>query len=59
MEGDQTLFVRSDEVEASWSLYTPLLGLDLPVLEYPAGTWGPDGVDRHLGKQRPWVLREG
>ncbi len=59
MEGDQTLFVRADEVEASWSLHTPVLDLDLPVLEYPAGTWGPDGVDRLLGKARPWILREG
>ncbi|PEN13713.1 glucose-6-phosphate dehydrogenase [Longibacter salinarum] len=40
--GDQTLFVRSDEVEASWRLYTPLLDADLPVHDYPAGSWGPD-----------------
>lgn len=40
--GDQTLFVRSDEVEASWQLYTPLLDADLPLYSYPAGSWGPD-----------------
>jgi len=42
LEGDQTLFVRADEVEESWRLYTPALGYELPVHPYPAGTWGPD-----------------
>ena len=40
--GDQTLFVHSDEVEASWRLYTPLLDADLTVQPYPAGSWGPE-----------------
>jgi glucose-6-phosphate 1-dehydrogenase len=43
--GDQTLFVHSDEVEASWELYTPLLDADLDVHPYPAGSWGPDAAD--------------
>uniref|UniRef100_UPI0021E8A0E8 glucose-6-phosphate dehydrogenase n=1 Tax=Salinibacter sp. TaxID=2065818 RepID=UPI0021E8A0E8 len=46
--GDPTLFVRADEVEASWQLYTPLLETNLPVHSYEAGTWGPDAVDRLL-----------
>ncbi len=46
--GDPTLFVRGDEVEASWQLYTPLLDADLPVHPYEAGTWGPEAVDRLL-----------
>ncbi|MCF7880023.1 MAG: glucose-6-phosphate dehydrogenase [Candidatus Marinimicrobia bacterium] len=41
IQGDQTLFVHSDEVEASWNLYTPILEADLPIYDYPAGTWGP------------------
>ncbi|MHB1223648.1 MAG: glucose-6-phosphate dehydrogenase [Gemmatimonadaceae bacterium] len=41
LTGDQTLFVHADEVEASWSLYTPLLDAALPVHPYPAGSWGP------------------
>ena len=40
-EGDQTLFVHADEVEASWELYTPLLELNTPLRKYPAGSWGP------------------
>ena len=41
VEGDQTLFVRGDEVEESWRLFDPLLAADLPVLPYRAGSWGP------------------
>ncbi len=43
--GDPTLFVRADEVEASWTLYAPLLDADGPVHPYEAGTWGPDAVE--------------
>jgi glucose-6-phosphate 1-dehydrogenase len=40
MAGDQTLFVRSDEVEASWRLYEPILNrTDLAT--YAPGTDGP------------------
>lgn len=45
MTGDQTLFVRSDEVEGSWRLFAPLLEKNLPVFAYPAGTWGPEEAD--------------
>ncbi len=41
LEGDQTLFVHSDEVEQSWKLYTPILENETPVYDYKAGTWGP------------------
>jgi len=41
MQGDQTLFVRADEVDASWHLYDPLLRLEATPYLYPAGTWGP------------------
>ena len=51
MIGDGTLFIRGDEAETSWSLYTPLLdfwrsqgreGME----SYPAGSWGPAGAER-------------
>ncbi len=46
MTGDQTLFVRGDEVEKAWDLYTPLLdGGRIPEV-YPAGSWGPPAADR-------------
>ena len=44
MEGDQTLFVRADEVEASWRIYDPILDrTDLTT--YPPGTDGPDSAE--------------
>ena len=42
IQGDQTLFVRADEVEHSWRLYTPVLDAALEPVPYPAGSWGPD-----------------
>ncbi|MEE8401547.1 MAG: glucose-6-phosphate dehydrogenase [Candidatus Hydrothermarchaeaceae archaeon] len=41
LSGDQTLFVRADEVEEAWRLYTPLFKKRIKVHPYPAGTWGP------------------
>jgi glucose-6-phosphate 1-dehydrogenase len=46
MTGDQTLFVRSDEVERAWELFTPLLDPDASPDVYPAGSWGPVVADR-------------
>jgi len=55
MIGDGTLFIRGDEAETSWKLYTPVLdfwqsqgrsGMET----YPAGSWGPAGADKLLAK---------
>ncbi len=46
LEGDQTLFVHSDEVEQSWRLYTPVVEMPTPIRDYAAGTWGPPEADR-------------
>jgi glucose-6-phosphate 1-dehydrogenase len=54
--GDQTLFVRSDEVDAAWSLYQPILD-DPPLPEpYAAGTWGPPSLQElpHAAGDRWW-----
>ena len=48
IEGDQTLFVRSDEVEASWRLYDPLLDYRPEPYMYEAGAWGPAVTDPSL-----------
>jgi glucose-6-phosphate 1-dehydrogenase len=57
MLGDPTLFTRSDEVEAAWRLYTPLLELiedapwQLPIHPYEAGTWGPGAADNLMAEE--------
>jgi len=45
--GDATLFMRSDQVAAAWTLLSPVLDMwaanpapDFP--NYPAGSWGPE-----------------
>ena len=56
MLGDPTLFTRSDEVEAAWRVYTPLLELiedspwKLPIHQYESRTWGPAAADELLAK---------
>lgn len=45
IEGDQTLFVRSDEVEKSWEIYEELLD-HTSIDTYPAGTDGPESAER-------------
>jgi glucose-6-phosphate 1-dehydrogenase len=39
--GDQTLFVRYDEVETAWQIYDQLIANTKSIQIYPAGTWGP------------------
>ncbi len=46
LRGDQTLFVRSDEVLESWKLYDPLLRREEQVHLYAAGTRGPTEAER-------------
>jgi glucose-6-phosphate 1-dehydrogenase len=62
LEGDQTLFVHADEVEASWRIFTPVLESKPPIVEYRAGTWGPAEADallgRHGEKWATWPLQE-
>ncbi|MEI6861112.1 MAG: glucose-6-phosphate dehydrogenase [Verrucomicrobiota bacterium] len=57
MIGDGTLFIRGDETEASWKIYTPVIdywrsvgrtGMD----SYPAGSWGPPNSDALLAQRR-------
>ncbi len=47
MQGDQTLFMRSDQVEAAWELIMPILNAweskqSLSFPNYAADTWGPE-----------------
>jgi glucose-6-phosphate 1-dehydrogenase len=52
--GDPSLFTRSDEIEAAWSLVDPLLhawedqpGLS-PLDTYEPGSWGPEQADEFI-----------
>ena len=61
MLADQTLFMRSDEVEAAWRVVTPILtAWENPeiihrVSQYEAGTWGPAAAEELLNRDgRRW-----
>ncbi len=45
MLADQTLFIRSDFIDLSWGLFTPVLeaweNSEHPMYKYKAGSWGP------------------
>jgi glucose-6-phosphate 1-dehydrogenase len=51
LEGDATLFMRSDQVEAAWKLLQPILDAweNNPASDFPnyrAGSWGPEAAER-------------
>lgn len=55
LSGDATLFLRGDEIEASWRFADVFEqawhGPDAPPLrEYPAGSWGPREADALFGE---------
>ena len=56
MLGEATLFTRSDEVEAAWSVVDPIIEFwankrpdHFP--NYPAGTWGPPVADEFIARE--------
>lgn len=59
IKGNPALFVRKDEVEASWEWIDNIINLwesqDVPMEEYNSGTWGPVNSDLLLKRDfRTW-----
>ncbi|HEX5102338.1 MAG TPA: glucose-6-phosphate dehydrogenase [Pirellulaceae bacterium] len=57
MNGDASLFARSDEVEVAWGIIDPVIAAwqtpAAPKLEtYPRGDWGPDASNTWMQAQR-------
>ncbi|HDS29280.1 MAG TPA: glucose-6-phosphate dehydrogenase, partial [Candidatus Acetothermia bacterium] len=52
MQGDASLFTRSDEIELAWRIVDPILQAandgDLSPFTYEPGSWGPEAADRLL-----------
>jgi glucose-6-phosphate 1-dehydrogenase len=61
MRNDATLFMRADQVEAAWSLLTPILDVwaSIPPSDFPnyaSGTWGPEGAEVLIAQDgRTWL----
>jgi glucose-6-phosphate 1-dehydrogenase len=56
IEGDRTLFVRSDSVERAWEIVQPVLDNPPPLRFYEPGSWGPSESDEIVSPLR-WHLR--
>jgi glucose-6-phosphate 1-dehydrogenase len=62
LEGDASLFTRSDSIEAAWELIDPVIqgweaGGGPPLGAYPVGSWGPAAADELLARDgRRWRL---
>jgi glucose-6-phosphate 1-dehydrogenase len=55
MEGDQTLFLRSDGVREAWRIVEPIITELPPLRFYASGSWGPPQTD-DLIAPRAWHL---
>ena len=61
MSGDATLFMRADQVEASWSVLMPILNVwenskPIGFPNYKSGTWGPKAAEALIAKDgRSWM----
>ncbi|MGC4100447.1 glucose-6-phosphate dehydrogenase [Ferruginibacter sp.] len=59
LDGDATLFMRSDQVEAAWKVVMPIINAwkkypKKQLLKYAAGTWGPQAATSLL---KPYAKR--
>ena len=56
MQGDASLFTRSDEIEAAWRLFDPLIkyseSTNQPPAKYEPNTWGPVESDIFLAEEK-------
>ena len=61
MSGDATLFMRADQVEASWSVLMPILNVwknskPIGYPNYKSSTWGPKAAEALISKDgRSWL----
>lgn len=56
LDGDSTLFMRSDQVEEAWDIIATIQeewanGTYSPMHTYSAGSWGPQAADELLNRQ--------
>ncbi len=60
MQGDSTLYARGDVIDEAWRFVNPILRVwnerpEVPVHDYPSGTWGPKIADSFIeGQNMTW-----
>ena len=63
MEGDATLFMRADQVEAAWKILMPVIDVwqerqpsDFP--NYPPDSWGPEDAEALIARDgHNWIMK--
>ena len=64
IRGDQTLFMRADQVETAWAVIQPVLDTwsEKPAKNfpnYPSGSWGPEAADSLLKRDgNKWFVSQ-
>ncbi len=63
LQGDATLFARSDEIEAAWQFIDRIrAGWESdhapPMVQYGPGTWGPEASDHLLWGEGRWWMND-
>ena len=65
LNGDASLFTRSDEIEMAWRLMDPILqgwssSQAPPLAVYQPGTWGPAEAETFIQRDgRQWIVTGG
>ena len=59
INGDASLFTRSDEIELSWSIIDPFVKaweteLSAQLYPYEPGSWGPSAADQFISQHGNW-----
>lgn len=61
LAGDQSLFMRADQIDAAWTLLQPVLDIwqahpAADFRNYPAGGWGPESAEGLISRDgRSWL----
>jgi len=55
MQGNQSLFTRSDGIERLWQIAEPALRDPSPIRTYQPGSWGPEGIEKVVAPDK-WAL---
>jgi glucose-6-phosphate 1-dehydrogenase len=54
LEGDSSLFISDDSVEAAWRVIEPVLAESPPLFAYEPGSWGPEAARQVVAGDEGW-----
>ncbi|HEY8146472.1 MAG TPA: glucose-6-phosphate dehydrogenase (NADP(+)), partial [Kofleriaceae bacterium] len=54
LEGDSSLFISDESVEAAWRVIEPVLAESPPLFAYEPGSWGPEAARQVVAGDEGW-----